>query len=701
MKSMLNKLLYMCFLAFLPLFYEAALADTRVQNEDKASVSSPEIAPWGVDLDMGLKNVSPGDDFFRFANGHWLQTVQIAPDEWSVGAQREVQERTRALTSDLIDDILHRDWPEDSDEAKFVALYTSYTNRRAVSRLGAAPLRPFLRIINQAKTHTHIGEILGSYKVGIGGLFHIAIRIDPEGERAYLPSLEPDDLLLGRPLVYLRDEPAFQARREAGRDLLKVLLRQSGQRRNLSDRVAAIVELETRIAQLYPDPLAARDATRDRVFVSFEHLNSLAPDFPWTEFFAAHLIYEPDRVHVRLGENFGALTDVFRATPVSVWRDYLRLRLMFQYGDLLPDRIAEPAEALDALRRGTEYMRPAVSERARRLVLQLMPDVVARAYLEEGGPVSQISAVEEIAEAVGAAFRQRLERASWLSVETRTKALTKLEAVAFQIGGPSGWNEFTDYQPRKDRLFANVYTARQQRLESSISRLHRQTDVPREGIDVLRERVFFSPLQTGAYYLPRLNMVIIPANYLQAPFYDPQADMAVNFGALGSTLGHELGHAFDDQGSKYGPEGQLENWWSPADRADFDRLGAQLSDQFSTYQAAPGINVNGKLTLGENLSDLVGLQIAYEAYESLRLAKGGLGISREEGIRRFLRGYAQKRRSHRRDNVALELALAGVHSPPEHRVNGIVRNLDFWYEAYDVTPEHDLWLAPEDRVTVW
>lgn len=661
----------------------------------------PQITPWGVDLEAMQKNIIPGDNFYLFANGAWENSAQIAPEAWSAGAVRQALDRTDAVTKQLIAALLSQTWPEDSDEAKFVSIYKAYADRKRVNRLGRQPVQVFLQAVGEAKTHDQIAEALGSYQLGAQGLFHVAVRIDPEGEKSYLPSLEAADLLLGSAHNYMREEASIAALRQEGTLLLEQLLRASGQRLAIGVRVQRVLQLETQIAALYASPEMLRANAAETVFMSLADLQRAAPAFPWASYFAARGVGQPGRVQVSVSKNLEAIANLFAATPVRVWQDYMRLLIMSADGAYLSDRIAKPAQALEALRRGTVYVAPDISERAGQLAMALMPDVIGRAYLNQSDQAAQIAAVATLAEAIRQAYRARILAAQWPSPATKMRAVEKLDALQFIIGEPPGWNDYADYKPSAKTLFENVYLARQQRELSALSRLRVRPDAPREDLTTLRRNIFFSPLQVGAYYLPRLNTVIIPANYLQAPFYDRYADMAVNFGALGTTIGHELGHAFDDQGSKYGPEGQLEDWWTPEDRARFEALSGQLADQFATYEAVPGINVKPGLTLGENLSDLVGLEVAYDAYLAVQANQEGNALPAKEGARRFLLGYAQKRQSLRRPGTALDLALTGPHSPPVHRVNGIVRNLDFWYDAFDVGPEQALWLAPEKRVKIW
>lgn len=675
-------------------------AGLRASDGSRAA-SRAQIMPWGVDLSGLQKNIKPGDDFYHYANGAWVRTAKIAPDSWSEGATRSVKRQTEALQRQLIDKLLQQSWPEDSDQAKFVRLYKSYEDRRRVNQLGVRPLEGFLDLVAKARKPEQIAGLLGSYQFGAGGLFETIIRLDPKGQQAYLASLEMADLLLGSPHNYLRDDPQVLLLRDTGAEILADMLRASGQRRSVNKRIEAVLRLETQIAALSPEPETLRNVSVDKVYKSLNDLEISAPAFPWAIYFKARGIGKPDRIHVRVWQGHAELADLFARTPVKVWQDYLRLRLLSVYGAFLSDKIAFKAEALKALHQGRALTQEDVSVRAGKLAMQIMPDIVGRAYLEQEAHTSQIAPVRQLAESIREAYRTRILAAAWLSEGTRTQAIEKLDAVEFVIGAPHNWNDYGEYEPNRKMLLANVYLARQRREVSALLRLLQPSDTPRGDISVLRSHIFFSPLQVGAYYLPRLNTIIIPANYIRPPFYDPGADMAVNFGALGSTIGHELGHAFDDQGSKYGPEGQLRDWWNPEDRARFKALGRQLANQFAAYEAVPGIKVNPDLTLGENLSDLVGLELAYEAYKKMRQLKSSDEVSLKQGTQRFFLGYAQKRRSVRRPEIALEFALNGPHSPPVHRVNGIVRNLDFWYGAYDVGPEHKLWLPPEERVKIW
>lgn len=671
------------------------------KNALKGGLVQPEISPWGFDLEGMQKNTAPGDNFYEFANGSWQNEASIAPNYWSQTPTRRLAVRSEQENLALIADLDAQDWPEESDEAKFLGIYASYMDRKRVNRLALEPIAPFLQSISRARTHNDMAERLGSIRLDVGGLFDLKSRIDPASGEGYIPSLEVSDLLLGARENYIRDDAAMIARRAEAKALLQVLLRRTGQFRRLEGRVDDVIALETQIASLYKSPEDARDPDIDNIYMSMAELRAYVPDFGWDVYFEKAGILRAEHIHIRVHQNLPALVALFRATPVRIWKDYMRLRLMDTYGLYLTDSIAEDTAKLGAVRRGTIYQARSAAYNASRLANQLMPDVLGRAFAEEHFDDALKASVLEMSEAIRQAYRTRISNAVWLSPETKVRALVKLDAVKFLVGRPEGWNDYSSYAPNRKTLFNNVYWARQLRKESSLRSLLKPKDAPRSNLETLRSHVFFSPRQIGAYYLPRLNAVIIPAGYMQAPYYDPGADMAVNYGALGTTIGHELGHAFDDQGSKYDWDGQLVDWWLAEDRSRFDALGAKLAAQFDTYEAAPGVPLNSQLTLGENISDLAGLEVAYHAYEAVRARRGQAQYDAKEGARRFLLGYAQKRRALRLPSKELELSLSDPHSPPIHRVNGSLRNFDVWYDAFDVTDQHNLWLAPEARVQIW
>lgn len=649
-----------------------------------------------------LATLNPGNNFYLYANSSWLSDVEIEKDSLSAGALRDAVVRRDAVVARLEFDVLNSEWPRGSDEAKYQAVFSSFANGSRVDRRRLLPLRETLRSIRLARRHHEIAALLGDYRLDAGGLFRVSLRVSQREGRAYVPYLGPADLMLGSSDLYLRQDATAQRIREEGAKLLATLLRRGSRRSRLTARVEAVLQLETNLARHAPGPTQERNPTNVTQYRSMSDLSEAAPAFPWSRYLIAQGLGVDTRVNIAPFESLDAVADVFAQTPVAVWRDYLVLRLLLRYGDYLPEDIALVTHKISELQTGTTRPLPSRYERASRFAQWVMPDVLARRYVEGELPPETVRAVETMAEQMRAVYRRRIASAPWLSTQTRTAALAKLEHLEFMIGVPPQWNTYADYNPDANNLFGNAYQKLQARHQTTLARLREHPVDGARDIRMLRRNIFFSPLQVGAYYLPRLNVIVLPAAYLQPPFFDPQADAAYNYGTLGTTLGHEIGHAFDDQGSKFGPTGALENWWTPQDRSQFDQKAAQLSAQFLGHEAAPGIAVNTDLTLGENLSDLAGIETALAGLQDTLDAGAPLASAeRNLTLQRFFLSYAGKRRKLRRPETDAQLAPLDRHSPPDLRTNIILPNIDAWYDAFAVSPTDDLWLPPHQRVSIW
>jgi predicted metalloendopeptidase len=646
---------------------------------------------------------NPGDDFYLFANQSWLSEVEIRTDSLSAGAVDDARRRTETDIARIEMDLLAGIWPAGSAERKYQILYNAFLDERRAERLGLSPIRDGLRGIRQARTHSQIAVLLGNYSLNAGGLFDVTLKVNQHAGQAYVPTLAPARPLFGLADLYLREDAHAVAMREQGAELLVYLLRQGPSRFNARARVDAVLRLETRLARLAPVANAERDPTRNQRLVSREDLAELAPRFPWANYLASQGLGG----HIQLGlapfGDLNAVAEVFAETPVSVWRDYLRLRLMIRFGRYLSEDIAVVTERLGQLRAATPRPVPSRQERASHFAQWILPDLLTRKYAQSHLTPETIDAVEDMAEQIRSIYRQRISAADWLGPQTRAAALEKLDSLQFMIGVPPDWNAYPADRWANTDIFAYAYD---KLLSRHLSNLARYRERPPEGgrdIEALRRNIFFSPVQVGAYYLPRLNAVILPAAYLQPPFFDPDADLAQNYGALGTTIGHEIGHAFDDQGSQYGPTGAFENWWSPQDRARFNDLARRLSSQFAGFEAAPGVPLDPQLTLGENLSDLAGLETALDALLAIS-AQAGKPMTEEvrrATLQTFFLSYADKRRRIRRPETDRQFAPRDRHSPPHLRTNIILSNIDAWYEAFGVRERHALWRPPEARLSLW
>ena len=653
------------------------------------------------------KSVRPrpnaGHNFYLFANHLWVSEVEISPDSLSAGALNEARERRDAQIMKIETDLLAGIWPDESDEYQYQKFYNAFLDERRVNRRGLKPISDGLRGIRQARSHDDIAVLLGSYRLDAGGLFDVTLKVSQQEGRAYTPELGPARPLLGLPDIYLRDDAGALAVRAQGAEVLEQLLRRGSGRFRAARRVEAVLKLETQLARLAPAANAERDPSRSQPLFPSDELTELAPRFPWGLYLGANGLTEDARLSLAPFDDLAAIAEVFAQTPVSVWRDYLSLRLMVQYGAYLPEDIAVMTERLGQLRTATLRPLPSRAERASDFAQWMMPDVLARQYVESHLGPERVEAVETMAEEMRAAYRRRIETADWLGSQTRMVALEKLDTLHFMIGVPPDWDDPpADPLPDGD-IFSNVYRKFQTRHVSMLARFGERPPGGMRDIATLRQNISFSPLRVGAYYLPRLNTIILPAAYLQPPFFDPQAGLAENYGALGTTLGHEIGHAFDDQGSQFGPTGAFENWWTPEDRASFNRLAQDLSAQFSGFEVSPGVPLDPQLTLGENLSDLAGVETALDA---LLAAVSRTGTPVDDAARRgilqgFFLSYAGKRRKIRRPETDRQFAPRDRHSPPDLRTNIILSNIDAWYDAFGIRQTDTLYRPPEARLAIW
>ncbi len=683
-----------------------ASAEELDASAEKATTGADTSAVTATAIELP-KNVQPrpnaGHNFYLFANHSWVSEVEIPADSLSAGALNEARERTEAEIARIEADLLARTWPEGSAEHQYQIFYHAFLDERRVNRRGLKPIRDSLQRIRLAQSHHDIAAFMGNNWPYAGGLFDISLKVSQQEGRAYIPKLGLARPLFGLSEIYLRDDAHAIALRAQGADMLEQLLRRGSGRFGVRKRVQAVMALETQLARLAPDANAERDPARSQPLLLAGELAELAPDFPWTHYLRAHGLAADTRLSLAPFDDLGAIADIFARTPVAVWRDYLSLRLMIRYGAYLSEDVAIMTESLGQLRAATLRPLPSRAERASDFAQWMVPNVLARQYVERHLTEETVRSVEAMAEEIRAAYRRRLENADWLSRQTRIAALEKLECLAFMIGVPPDWHTSSTVPGADGDVFSAVFQKFRTRHVSTLARYHEHPPGGMRDVATLRQNISFSPLQVGAYYLPRLNMIVLPAAYLQPPFFDPEADIAENYGALGTTLGHEIGHAFDDQGSQFDPTGAFENWWTPKDRARFDQLAADLSAQFTGFDAAPGVPLDPQLTLGENFSDLAGIETARDAM----LAAGARqetpmdDATRRAMLQRFFLSYAGKRRRVRRPETDRQFAPRDRHSPPDLRTNIILSNIDAWYDAFEIHQTDAFYRTPQDRLTIW
>jgi putative endopeptidase len=655
-----------------------------------ATPGHAQIGAFGLDLTGGDPSVKPGDDFYTYANGRWQETAEIPPDRASWGAFAILQERSLQQLRGILEG-LPADAPPGSNEQKLRDFYRAYLDTDAIDHAGLTPARAGLDAIAGARTHEDIARLMGRQDLRLTA--PVAFRIEPDDK-------DPDHYMvvilqsgLGMPDrdYYLKDEPVYKELRAKYVAHIERLLRLAG-RPDAAPAAQAILELETQIATAHWPRAKRRE--RDLTYNPHtrEELPTFAPGFDWPQLLAGadlegqprFIVHEPDAVQ--------SLGTLFAKTSVERWQQYLTYHYLAGNADVLPQAFDD--EVFDFYGRALHgrQEQPARWKRAVHAVDGALGEAAGELYVQRYFPPSSKRQMLELVENLRAAYHERIEHLPWMSPETRKVALEKLAAFHPKIGYPDRWRDYSALTVKAGDAFGNVARAELFDWQRQVKRLGGPTDRGEWGM---------TPQTINAYYNPTFNEVVFPAAILQPPFFDPHADAAVNYGGIGGVIGHEMGHGFDDQGAKSDARGVLHTWWLPQDTEAFHQRVDRLSAQYDGYTVLPGLNINGRLTLGENIGDNGGLSVANAAYHRSLHGKPAPVLAGLTGDQRFFLSWAQVWREKQRDEDLRSQVTSNPHSPAKFRVNGVVRNVDAWYPAFDVQPGQKLYLPPDARVHIW
>jgi putative endopeptidase len=645
----------------------------------------------GLDLRWVDPGTRPQDDLFGHVNGRWLTSHAIPDDRAQDGAFRDLRDRAEEDVRAIVEGARDLDGPE----ARQIAdLYASFMDTAAIEAAGVEPLRPLLAEIAHAADKAELAAVLGRrQRQGRASLFGVHVSTDSKDSERYLVHLSQSGLGLPDESYYREDAYAeIRAKYVAHLEKLADLL-------GLADPAglaASVMELETALAAVSWDRVTNRDAEKTYTLMTWPALQTNAPEFPWGSWHAA--LRAPDgafdEVVVRQPAFVLAAAKLWAELPLEQWQAWLSIRTASAAADYLHEAVVD--EDFDFYGR-TLSGTPALRERWKRgvsVVESAIGEAVGKLYVERHFPASSKERMVELVANLVEAYRQSISTLDWMSPATRERALEKLGKFTPKIGYPDRWKDYSALEIRPDDLLGNVLRAAEWDFDYDLNRI---------GGPVDRDEWLMTPQTVNAYYHPRMNEIVFPAAILQPPFFDPEADDAANYGGIGAVIGHEIGHGFDDQGSRYDGDGNMTDWWEPADRAEFDRRSKALIDQYDRLSPAglPDHKVNGALTVGENIGDLGGLTIAIKAY---RIATEGTEppvIDGFTGLQRVLIGWAQVWRAVTRDAEAIRRLTIDPHSPPDLRCNAVVTNLDAFHEAFAVQESDALFTAPEARVRIW
>jgi len=673
---------------------QQAASGTATATATGTATASPkgraQFGAFGLDLTSQDPSVKPGDDFYRYADGHWLDTNTIPADRSRWGVFTELDERARADLRQIIEAI-PADAAPGSPQQKIRDFYRSYIDADAIERAGLAPAEPGLQSIESAHTHEELSRLMGRPDLALKAPVELFISTDPKDPDRYTVFVTQSGLSMPDRDYYLKDEPVFVTLREKFTAHVQRMLTLAGDRNAAAD-AKSILEIETGIARLHW-PVAKR-RERDLTYNprTRQELEQLAPGIAWQPPLEASGLQNQQQFVVRELDAVQGLAKYFRSVPVAQWRAYFTYQYLSAVADVLPKAFDD--ENFDFYGR-TLSGQQQQTERWKRAVVALnnnLGEALGQLYVAQHFPPQSKQKALALVENLRAAYASHIQQLPWMSEATKKVALEKLAAFHPKIGYPDKWRDYSALEIRPGDAFGNSQRANEFEWWREQRRLGEPTDRSEWGM---------TPQTVNAYYNPTFNEVVFPAAILQPPFFDPNADDAVNYGAIGAVIGHEMGHGFDDQGAKSDAHGVLRTWWQPEDEAAFSKLVGRLADQYSLYEVLPGLNINGRLTLGENIGDLGGLSLAYVAYHHSLNGRKPPVIDGLSGDQRYFLSWAQSWRELDREQQLRTQVMSNPHSPSKFRVNGVVRNIDAWYAAFNVMPGDKLYLPPEERVRIW
>jgi putative endopeptidase len=657
------------------------------------AASSPahaQIGDFGIDLAARDLSVRPGDDFYHYANGHWLETHHIPPDRTSWGSFPELQERTQEQLRGIIE-ALPPDAPSGSIEQKVGDYYRAYLDTEAIERLGLKPAQPALEAIAAARSHADLARLMGRPDLDLKSPLRVLITPDQKDPDRYIVAITQSGLGMPDRDYYLKDDAVYVGLRTKYQAHVARLLELAGDT-NSAEEARSILDLETQIAKLHWPVAKRRERDLTYNLKTRAELDQLAPDFAWQQLLTADGLSGQQQFVVRELDAVQGLEQLFLSVPVESWRPYLRYHYLVGVADVLPKAFDD--EVFDFYGRtlnGQEQQR----DRWKRAVAAVDNDLgeaAGQLYVQSYFPPESKRKMLELVENLRASYKEHIQQLPWMTAATKKLALEKLAAFHPKIGYPDKWRDYSALEIVKGDAFGNSVRGTVFEWNRQAKRMDEPTDRGEWGM---------TPQTINAYYNPTFNEVVFPAAILQPPFFDPNADPAVNYGGIGGVIGHEMGHGFDDQGAKSDARGVLRTWWLPEDTQAFKARTDSLATQYDGYTVLPGLNINGRLTLGENIGDLGGLSIAYVAYHRSLAGRKARVLDGLSGDQRYFLAWAQVWRALTRDEQLRTLVMSNPHSPPQFRVNGVVRNIDAWYQAFDVKPGDKLYLPPAERVHIW
>lgn len=660
------------------------------------AVSCGQQAPpltSGIELANMDTSVRPQDDFFRYVNGTWLETTEIPADRTNAGVFLELRDKSREDIRAIIDDLSGSESLEaGSDEQKVADLYNSFMDTDRLEELGLSPLASELERIDGIADKEELSTYFAHARMlGIRSPMILYVSVDEKDSTRYAPHMWQAGLGLPDRDYYFRDDERSVELREAYVTHIEKMFELAGFD-DPAGSAAMLMALETELASHHWTNVENRDSEKTYNLFAMDELRGLGSGLSWSAFFATSGFDGEKDIVINQPSYVEGFNKVFAATSLEDWKTYLRWNLLNSHAVFLDSKFDEQDfDFYGRTLQGQKEQRPRW-QRGASIVSDDIGEVIGKVYVSRHFKPEAKERITELVENLRAAYGEAIAGLEWMSPETKEAALVKLERFTPKVGYPDRWEDYSKLEIVQGDLVGNVMRANLFQFELDRSKL---------GGPIREWEWAMTPQTVNAYYSPPMNEVVFPAAILQPPFFNVGADDAVNYGAIGVVIGHEMGHGFDDQGSRYDADGNLRNWWTDEDREKFKERTQALVDQFARFQVFDDLNVNGELTLGENIGDLSGLTIAYRAYQISLDGKEAPVLDGFTGDERFFMGIGQVWRFKATEEAMRNRILTDPHSPAEFRVNGPLPNMPEFHAAFDVQEGDDMYLPPEERVKIW
>jgi putative endopeptidase len=661
-----------------------AAAPARHAVAPAAASNRPAYGTFGFDEAGMDRSVAPGDNFYQYANGTWAKNTPIPPDKATYGMFSVLDDLSRTRTREILEQA--RNDPRN----KIGNAYAAYLDTAGIEARGMAPIQPWLNRIRSLQSKDGYAALVAeASRNGVGGPIGAFVNQDDKEPNVYALNVVQSGIGLPDRDYYLKDDPKLAETRAKYQTHLEHVLTLAGES-DAAARAAAIVAYETQIARAHWTRVESRDATKTYNKMTVAQLVSDAPGFDFTTYFRDLGTPVPTAIVAQPSAVKGIAAAV-AAAPLQVLKDQMIVRSLDRYASVLPSAVdrenfAFYGTVLSGTPQQEDRWKRAVSATSR-----ILSDEVSKIYVARYFPPATKAAADQLVHNIIAAMNRRIDQLAWMTPATKVAAHAKLAAFTPKIGYPSRWRDFSGLVIRRDDPLGNAMRSAQFEHAYNVGKL---------GKPIYRWEWGMTPMTINAYANFGMVEIVFPAAILQPPFFDPKADPAVNYGGIGAVIGHELSHHFDDQGAKYNREGRLVDWWTTADVKNFSSRLDALGAQYDAYEPLPGLHVQGKLTMGENVADLAGLTVAYDAYHASLGGRTPPVIDGYTGDQRFYLGWAQVWRNNFREANLRQRLLTDPHSPSEQRA-AVVRNLDPWYAAFNPKPDQKLYLTPEQRVRIW